>query len=600
MKRRLLLSFLIMISLALVLKAQDSTSHAAEPGKYQELEKTSIILDRADSLILADSLEKERLTRQIEELRSTDKRRVTELRARLDSMKMASEQREARIRKQVDSLRVHVTGVPVVFNGDTLFRIYSKLGPYKPSERAASIQAKINRLADTYSYSADSLHVEHGEESSDLFYGGIILLSVTDRDALWLEKRRQDVALDYKDLIVESIKKYHDENNLMKNFFRILLTMLIVLILYYLVRKMNKWFTRFVLYISRKSFHYLKGLKIKEYEVLTVERQSLALQWLMNVVKWIVILLILYLSVPLIFSIFPATEDVARTMIGYVTRPLVRIFWAAIGFIPELVTIAIIIAITHYFVRLLRFLRQEIEAEALKIPGFYPDWARPTFGLLRIISYTFAFIVIFPYLPGSDSAVFQGVSVFLGLLISLGSSSAVSNIIAGLVITYMRPFKIGDRVKIGEVTGDVIEKTMLVTRVRTIKNEDITIPNSAILNGFTINYTSLSIERGLILNTTVTIGYDVHWPKVQACLLKAAEATDHILKEPKPFVLQTALDDFYVHYELNAYTNDAGLSARIYSDLHANILDAFHNADIEIMSPHYRANRDGGQSTIPK
>jgi small-conductance mechanosensitive channel len=208
-------------------------------------------------------------------------------------------------------------------------------------------------------------------------------------------------------------------------------------------------------------------------------------------------------------------------------------------------------------------------------------------------------VIIFPYLPGSDSPAFKGVSVFLGVLLSLGSSSAINNIIAGLVITYMRPFKIGDRIRIGETVGDVIEKSMLVIKVRTIKNEEITVPNSTVLSSNTTNYSAMAEGTGLILHTTVTIGYDVPWRDMHAALLKAADRTELILKEPAPFVLQTSLDDFYVSYQLNAYTRAASQQVQVYSDLHRHILDSCAEAGIEIMSPHYRAMRDGNASTIP-
>jgi small-conductance mechanosensitive channel len=211
------------------------------------------------------------------------------------------------------------------------------------------------------------------------------------------------------------------------------------------------------------------------------------------------------------------------------------------------------------------------------------------------------FVVVWPYLPGSDSAIFQGVSVFLGILFSLGSSSAIANMVAGFVLTYMRSFKIGDRIKIGDITGDVMERTLLITRLRTIKNEDITIPNAMILNNHTTNFTTCSQQngKGLVLHTTVTIGYDVPWPKVHQALIDAALACPDVEKNPSPFVLQTSLDDFYVSYQLNAYTFTTNKMALIYSDIHQNIQDKFNEAGIEILSPHYRAQRDGNMVTIP-
>jgi small-conductance mechanosensitive channel len=188
----------------------------------------------------------------------------------------------------------------------------------------------------------------------------------------------------------------------------------------------------------------------------------------------------------------------------------------------------------------------------------------------------------------------------LGLLISLGSSSAINNIIAGLVITYMRPFKIGDRIKIGDVVGDVIEKTMLVIRIRTIKNEDVTVPNSTVLSNNTTNFSAEARGKGLIIYTTVTIGYDVPWKEMHQALINAALRTEGVLKDPPPFVLQTALNDFFVSYQLNAYVNDANRQPEIYSGIHQNIQDCCSEAGIEIMSPHYTSVRDGNTTTIPE
>jgi small-conductance mechanosensitive channel len=208
-------------------------------------------------------------------------------------------------------------------------------------------------------------------------------------------------------------------------------------------------------------------------------------------------------------------------------------------------------------------------------------------------------VLIFPNLPGSDSAIFKGVSVFVGLLVSLGSSSAISNVVAGLVITYMRPFTLGDRITIGSVTGDVVEKTLLVTRIRTIYNELVTIPNAAVLSGNTTNFSSEAQERGYIVHTTVSIGYDAPWKDVHAALIEAAGRTTGMLTEPTPFVLQSSLDDFYVSYQLNGYTQSPSRQALLRSELHQHIQDVCNERGIEIMSPHYRAARDGNTTTIP-
>ncbi|MBP1753213.1 MAG: MscS Mechanosensitive ion channel, partial [Geobacteraceae bacterium] len=211
--------------------------------------------------------------------------------------------------------------------------------------------------------------------------------------------------------------------------------------------------------------------------------------------------------------------------------------------------------------------------------------------IFRLLIVAFAVIVAFPYIPGSESPAFKGVSLFLGVLFSLGSQSTVSNILAGFTLTYRRLYKVGDRVRIDDIVGDVTMIRVPVTHLKTVKNEEVIIPNSTILNSNVTNYSSLSMETGLILHTTVTIGYDAPWRQVHALLLMAAERTPGLLKDPPPFVFQKSLDDFYVSYELNVYTDMPHAMGRLYSDLHQNIQDCFNEYGVQIMSPNYEADR---------
>jgi small-conductance mechanosensitive channel len=254
---------------------------------------------------------------------------------------------------------------------------------------------------------------------------------------------------------------------------------------------------------------------------------------------------------------------------------------------------------TYYLLKFLRFVADGIKDEKIHISGVHADLIDPTYQLLRFFIVAFAVVAAFPYIPGSESPVFRGISIFVGFLLSLGSTSLVSNIIAGIVLTYTRGLRVGDRVQIGEAVGDVIDRNLLVTRIRTIKNVVITIPNGKVLNGHIVNYSSSMVDKGLILNTTVTIGYDVPWRQVHQLLIDAALTTPGIQKDPKPYVLQTSLDDFYVSYELNAFTKDPSWMAVLYSRLHQHIQDEFTNAGVEIMSPGFTAYRNGNPLTIP-
>jgi small-conductance mechanosensitive channel len=268
--------------------------------------------------------------------------------------------------------------------------------------------------------------------------------------------------------------------------------------------------------------------------------------------------------------------------------------------LPNLLVIAVIAVITTYVIRLIRFVFTQIRKGELKIPGFYPDWAEPTDKLIRVLILVLALIVAFPYLPGAQSPAFRGISIFVGVLLSLGSSSAVASAIAGIVLTYMRSFLEGDWVQIGDTQGEVVERTLLVTRLLTPKAEVITIPNSTVMSGAVKNYSTEARKSGVIFYTTVSIGFDAPWKIVHELLINAAIATEHVLQEPSPFVLQRSLDDFYVTYELNAYTDTPREVLNIYSDLHRNIQDKFNEAGVEICSPHFSALRDGNAIAIPE
>lgn len=488
---------------------------------------------------------------------------------------------------------------PVIYFEDTIRLFYNEMGPFSAEDRATTMTSKLNGFIEVDAFDSVDLSIVRHELRLDIVHKDVIITSVTNLDAESLQSSKQQIADEVRAKIIDSVyyNKSHSLFNMLKRVGLLVFVIILFLVgIRYLNRLLN-WFNQVVI----KHFdRYIKGLRIQNYEIISHVRLVKLISLALNLLKKLFIIILVYLSLPVVFSIFPATEGIARTLIDYTLSPLKKFGLAVLGYIPEMVTIVVVVMITRYFVRFLRIISLEVEKGKLIIPNFYPEWAPPTFNLLKILIYIFAFIVIFPYLPGSHSPVFQGVSVFLGLLISLGSSSAISNLIAGLVIIYMRAFKPGDRVKIGDSVGDVIEKTMLVTRLRTIKNEEITIPNSAILNGSTINYSSSAQELGLILNSSVTIGYDVPWRDVYQMLIDAALKTDKIQDTPQPFVLQTELNDFYVTYQINAYTANPGAAARIYSELHGHIQDAFNQAGVEILSPHYRAQRDGAESTIPK
>ena len=301
-----------------------------------------------------------------------------------------------------------------------------------------------------------------------------------------------------------------------------------------------------------------------------------------------------------LFMSFHWTLRLAARIIVMFGQALAYLWQGFVGYLPNLLTIIFIVIVARYLIRLIGLVFEGIRSRRIYLKNFYPEWADTSFGLIKLMIYALTAVIIFPYLPGSSSPAFQGISIFVGVLVSLGSTTAVSNVIAGIVLTYTRAFQVGDQVEVADTRGRVVERSTFVTRIQTLKNVIVSIPNSMVLTNNIINYSKNMGQTGLLVHTGVTIGYDVPWQTVNKLLIAAAEKTEHISETPSPFVLQTSLDDNYVSYEVNGWTRKPEELPKIYSNLHANILDEFHGHNVEITSPAFRANRDANASTIPE
>lgn len=299
------------------------------------------------------------------------------------------------------------------------------------------------------------------------------------------------------------------------------------------------------------------------------------------------------------FWAMPFTHGLAMGSLRYVTAPIGTMWAGFLTHVGDLFFIAVIVVLFRLLLRSMHWLANEASTGVIQLPLVTEATALAAFKVARIVVIAIAGMMIYPYIPGSSSAAFKGIGLFAGALFTLGASATASSLIGGVTLIFTDVYRIGDRVRIGEVQGEVIEITLLITRVRTPKNEIVALSNGSVLADMVINYSKEARGRGLILHTSVTIGYDVPWRQVHELLEQAARATEHIEHDPAPFVLQTSLDDFYVSYQLNATTREAGAMPRTYSELHARIQDEFNAAGVEIMSPHYAAHRDGALSTVP-
>jgi len=372
-------------------------------------------------------------------------------------------------------------------------------------------------------------------------------------------------------------------------FVKLGIALAIIITIALLIRLVWKLFNSLSVRLVESGKDKIKPLVIKKLKILSSSQIIDVLLVFLKIIKYVVCGFILFLTIPIEFSLFPATQHLAMTIFGYIFNPVKDIVLGAISYIPNLFKIIMFVLITHYVIKLLKFFATQIEKGKLVLNGFYADWAKPTYKILQVLLWAFTVAIVYPYLPGSESRIFQGVSVFVGLIFSLGSSSAIGNLVAGLVITYMRPFKIGDRVQIKETTGFVVEKNLMVVRIRTHKNEYVTFPNMLILGSSITNYHTSSDEdaEGLILYAEITFGYATPWEKVHEILINAALATTYVQKKPKPFVLQTGLDNFFARYQINCYTKEVDKVPAIYASLYEHIQNGFHEAGMDMTCSNY-------------
>jgi len=488
----------------------------------------------------------------------------------------------------------------VILSGKPVLSIKTRVLSFSPEDRAKTISSRLDRLAKDPLFQPSSLKVVDSENTSDIISGDMVVMSVADGDAAAEGKPRLILAEEDAAKIRAAVEARNKEYSMHSILFGALYTLLATLALITALVLINHFLPKLIIKLESWRGTYIRSIRFQSIEILNEARIAAAITSLIRGTRFVLLLGLLYLYIPLVLSFFPWTHGMATKLFEYILTPIEKVGMSFVSYLPNIFFLIVIITIAHYIIVFIKFLFSEVGKQTISIPGFYHDWAEPTFKIVRFLIIAFAAVVAFPYLPGSDSPAFKGVSVFLGVLFSLGSTSAVSNIVAGVILTYMRAFKIGDRVKIADTVGDVVEKTLLITRVRTIKNVDITVPNAMVLGSHITNFSSSAHEYGLILNTTVTIGYDAPWRRVHELLIAAAVSTENILELPAPFVFQTSLDDFYVSYQINAYTEKPSVMARTYSELHQNIQEKFNEAGVEIMSPHYSTLRDGNMTTIPE
>lgn len=488
---------------------------------------------------------------------------------------------------------------PVVVDGRMVLRVRG-ISAYPASERARNVRKRIVDIARDGSFSVDKLRIVNDQEASSIYAGETRLIAILDADAQIEDLDRKLLAEVIMGKIAEVITDYRTDRSpgviLEHAAYALGLTAIFVLIFWALVRLfrgLNAWAVR----------HVHKGVQdiaSKSHHLIQAEQLWTLVAGLLNTLKILALLVLTYFYLNSALGLFPWTRPAAMILFDLILNPVRSLWFGFVDSLPDLAFLVILYLILRYILKLERMFFTQVSRGNIKLQNFDRDWAMPTFKIVRFMTIAFAVVIAYPYIPGSDSMAFKGVSVFLGVIFSFGSTSFIANILAGLAMTYRGAFKEGDRVRIDDVFGDVEDIKLMTTRIRTLKNESVMIPNSNILNTNVTNYTVMARKPGLLLHTTVGIGYDTPWRQVEAMLLLAAERTEGLQQKPEPFVLQTLMGDYAVNYEINAYCTEAERMVAIRSELHRNIQDVFNEYGVQIMSPAYVADPASAKIVPPE
>ena len=481
------------------------------------------------------------------------------------------------------------TTAPVELDGNVLFRVRG-VSAFPAEQRAARIQSHIEALARDPDFRTEVLRPVETDIGIKIMAGDQLVMGVYDSDARLEGVSRQVLALADIERIRLAIADYRHARRptilLQGGLYALGATAVLAAAVAFVIWLMR----RLTALLERRVQRYVQSLEAKSFQIVRAEHIWGTLRGGLRALRILVILVIALLYLDFVLNQFVWTRPLANHLLEVVIGPLTTMGQDIVAHIPNLIFLVILFVAVRFILRLLRLFFNAIVRGSITVANFTPEWAWPTYKIARFAIVAFSLIVAYPYIPGSESAAFKGVSLFIGVVFSLGSSSAIANLIAGYLMIYRRAFKVGDRVQIGDMLGDVVEIRLQATHLRTLKNEEVVVPNSLLLNSQVVNYSSLAARQGLILHTTVGIGYETPWRQVEAMLLMAAERTSGLLKEPAPFVLQRSLGDFAVNYELNAYCSDAHAMLPLYTAIHRHILDVFNEYGVQIMTPAYRGD----------
>ena len=483
---------------------------------------------------------------------------------------------------------------PVVIDGLILFNVRGSTA-LPAIIRAEIIEDRLLEIAEASEENSVTMTIEFGELGYRILADGALISIATSADAKFEEVDILVLATIQSEAIKNAILAYRASRTTearVQSFYEALIWTAGFLTLVFILSRLRKVIPRRVEKFVEAKFSDVQAATkdvVKSHAVAALARY---------VVQFVILILVFvsfYYYLSFVLLSFAETKPIAQLLITYVTSPVLHILQGFVAFIPNMITIGIVVAMARGLIKGAALFFENVDAGTITIRNFEKHWIWPTYNIVRVGLMLIAAIICFPFIPGAESEAVKGLTLLVGVMVSLGSNSVVSNVLAGLFVIYRRSMNIGDRIRVGEHVGDVVEIKLMETYIKSIKNELISIPNGQILNSDVINYSKKIDGNGLLLHTTVGIGYEEPQAKVEAMLIEAARRTSGLKNSPTPFVLRTGLADYAVNYQINAYTTRGSHLPKISSDLHGHIIDVFNENDVQIMTPSYIADTE-----IPK
>ena len=499
------------------------------------------------------------------------------------------------IRAMVQSAAMTDPPATLRFNNRDIVEFRATILGRTPAMRAALVGRVLRDLASQRQ--AVVVSARQIEQSMVISVGSLDLLALVPLDAAALGESLEDtarraastlqVALD------ESVELRTPRRMAVAVGWSLLATALLVLVLR-LVRRGHHALAASTARMADRQIQKLPG-----GEVVRASRIPEHLRTVITVIAVGLSFFFVYVWLTIVLNRFPYSRPWGQALRGFLLERISSLGLGIVAAIPNLFSVLLIVIVTRFAAKLAGHLFDGVEAGRVEVPWLYPETAQTTRRLITALLWLFALAAAYPYFPASDTDAFKGISVFVGLMVSLGSSGIINQVMSGLTITYSRALRKGDFVRIGDVEGTVTHLGLLSTKVKTPRREEMTIPNAFVSSNITTNYSRLHESEGVFVPTAVTIGYDVPWRQVHALLLLAAERTSGIRRQPPPAVRQSGLRDFYVEYTLLVSLDDPAMRPPVLDSLHANIQDAFNEFGVQIMSPNYEADPEG-RKVVPR